>query len=248
MIPLSTRLIRLLSLGASLLLASSLHAQTALSSWTTTGLTAGGPGDLAANATADFVTGGSLIRGAGMPYATGTNGKWTGKVTTNYSSFSAALVAANYFSFTLAPETGHTLSVGSISMGFTVGSLTTGINTGQWQYSLDGGTFVDFGSSIKPASATVTDSYLSADGGDFTVADGSSATFRFVAWAANGTTSNSKSWGLGDAPGGLALTVYGEANAATVPEPAAYAAILGGVVLLGVVFQRRRHAISSRHS
>lgn len=248
MIPLPTRPVRLLVLGASLLLASSVHAQTALSVWTTTGLTAGGPGDLAASDTAGFVTGGSLVRGAGMPYATGTNGKWTGKVATNYSSFSAALAASNYFSFTLAPETGHTLSVGSISMGFTIGSLASGINTGQWQYSLDGGTFVDFGSSIKPAGSTVTDSYLTVDGGDFDVAGGSSVTFRFVAWAANGTASNSKNWGLGDAPGGPALTVYGEANAATVPEPAAYAAILGGVTLLGVVFQRRHRATHSRQT
>lgn len=222
-------------LGASFLFAASAWAEETIATWTTFGLTSGGAGDLAPNFTHEDIAVGSLTRAAGFPHNGGQNARWQGFPVEVYSSLAAAITAENFFTVTLAPEGEETLTIERLTVGFAGVSATNGVNTAQWQYSIDGGAYANFGSSIKSLSSNGT--FLEVDGADFDVVAGSTVTFRMVAWAADGTSINAR-WGVRDVSGNPTVAFYGTVSA--VPEPASAAALLGGAAFVLVGMRRRR--------
>lgn len=246
MIPRTTLRALLLPLAAAFAAALPASAQTTLATWNTVGLTNGGfSADLAPQFAREQLAVSPLTRAAGLGAPGSVPHKWVGAAATRYTTMSAALAAENYFTFTLAPEEGFDLSVSSLTY-VPIASGTTGINAFQWQYSVDGGAWTDFGAVTNYTASTGVVTQI--DGADFDVLSGSTATFRLVAWAGGKTNIPANTiWGVATANVGgstaddvPAVAVFGTISAAAVPEPAAASVLLGSSVLALVAARRRR--------
>src|SRR5690554_3325205 len=121
-------------------------AQTeTLAEWTPVTVTATdgfGQSPFTASTTADNLVVGGLTRGSGIG-TTGTPAAnaWGG---TGFSATSAveAVDENEFVTFTITADAGYTFSIESIEP-YNIRRSNAGPNTGQWQYQLDGGTFVN---------------------------------------------------------------------------------------------------------
>lgn len=202
-----------------------------------------GPSPYAATASAANLTAGGLTRGSGIGTTnnSGAANAWGGNDFTG-TSFATALSLGEFASFTVQAATGYTLSFDSID-AYNIRRSGTGPSTGQWQYSLDGSSFIDIGSSITWGATTsasgnaqgaISLSGISALQG---VSSSTVVTFRVVTW---GATSTGGTWYLNDPSGssGTDFSVSGSVTA--VPEPTAAVTLLGGLGAMFWTLRRRR--------
>lgn len=172
-------------------------AQTeTLAEWTPVTVTAAdsfGQSPFAASTTADNLVVGGLTRGSGIG-TTGTPAAnaWGG---TGFSATSAveAVDENEFVTFAITADEGYTFSIESIEP-YNIRRSNAGPNTGQWQYQLDGGTFVNIGSEIT-WGGTTTNAGNNQPAIDLSgIADlqdidaGTTVTFRILLWGATGTT------------------------------------------------------------
>jgi hypothetical protein len=112
-----------------------------------------GPSPLAPTSSAANVTVGGLTRGSGVgTTGTGAGNAWGGN---DYQATTAAAAATgnDFYSFTITPNAGFPVSLSSIG-AYNIRRSSTGSSTGQWQYAINAGSFVNIGTPITWGSTT----------------------------------------------------------------------------------------------
>lgn len=128
-----------------------------------------------------------------------------------------------------------TVGFSNIIVTFATQGTSTGFNNNQFQYSLDGVTFIDFGAAYAPPTTfTLVTFDLSGIPG---LNNNPNAAFRIVF---NGATSASGNNRIDN------VVVEGTAITEPVPEPASLLLLGSGLTALGGVIRKRRR--SYRHS
>lgn len=219
-----------------------------LLSWDFSALTGGtndfGPSPFAGTAISNSTAGG-LTRGSGISTTGGgASNAWggTGFITTT-PNFANALAASEFVTFTLKANVGYALSFASID-AYNIRRSGTGPTTGQWQYSLNGTTFTDIGSTIAwgtgTSSAGNAQSAISLTGISAlqNVAATTTVTFRLVTW---GATNSGGTWYFNDPSDTAAVDLGISGTLAAVPEPSTTVLLGAGLM---VVMIRRRHRIA----
>ena len=125
-----------------------------------------------------------------------------------------------------------TLGFSNIVVSFATQGTSTGFNSNQFQYSLDGTTFVDFGSPYTPASAFGSVPLVFSLGSIIGLDDNPNAAFRIVF---NGATSSTGTNRLDN------FVVEGTAPQ-SVPEPMSAILLLSGLSGLYGLRKRKRVA------
>lgn len=152
-----------------------------------------GPSPFAASTTADNLVVGGLTRGSGIGTTSGSgaaNG-WGGN---DFTSIDAATaISENEFvSFTITANEEYTLSIEGIAP-YNVRRSASGPSTGQWQYQIGNGSFVDIGSPITWGGTTSNAGNnqpaidLSGISDLQEVETNTTVTFRLLLWGATGT-------------------------------------------------------------
>jgi hypothetical protein len=134
--------------------AASAQAQTTLAAWEVNGLSAYGPSPFAAATTGANVTIGGLTRGSGVtttPTAAGS--AWGGNGWDGNATASAAIAANDFATFSVTANSGYSVSFSTIP-AYNIRRSSSGPTTGQWQYQVGSGSFVDIGSPITWGSTT----------------------------------------------------------------------------------------------
>ncbi|RAR50468.1 choice-of-anchor D domain-containing protein [Flavobacterium lacus] len=132
------------------------NAQTTLVAWEVNGLTAYGPSPfnpttVLANVTS--VTG--LSRGAGITTTPSAAGNaWGGNGMTE-TSFANAVSGNDFVFFRFKAATGYKMSLNSIP-AYNIRRSGTGSTTGQWQYQIDSGSWINIGSPITWGGTTTS--------------------------------------------------------------------------------------------
>jgi len=127
-----------------------------------------------------------------------------------------------------------TLGFANITVSFATQGTSTGFNSNQFQYSLDGVTFIDFGLPYTPASAFGSVPLVFSLAGIVGLSDNPNAAFRILF---NGATSSTGTNRIDN------IVVEGTAATTTsVPEPTTAILLLSGLSGLYGVRKRRRAA------
>jgi hypothetical protein len=207
-------------------------AAAQLVSWEVSGITADAINPFAGSV-GTHIAGGSLSLGEGVTASAAANS--FGGAEFDQMSLASAITDGDYLAFTLTPASGYTASVGSISLNFGVVTAVTNFNVALLSsatgFTSGGALWASYFSNTSPASATITLTDTAA-----LQSLSSTTTFRLYGWR---DTSGSSTFRIRNLSGND-LTIAGTTSA--VPEPATYAALLGGLVLLGSMLQRRRRA------
>ena len=124
-----------------------------------------------------------------------------------------------------------TLGFANIVVSFATQGTSTGFNSNQFQYSLDGNTFVNFGATFTPASAFGSVPLVVSLAGIVGLNDNPNAAFRIVF---NGATSSTGTNRLDN------FAVEGTPSG--VPEPASAILLISGLSGLYGVRKRKRAA------
>ena len=205
------------------LMSTNIIGQTDLVKFSFNGLSAYGPSPLTPSVTAANVTAVGLTRGSGLG-TSGTAGlnAWGGSAANTAATQAAATTSNNVVTFSLTANTGYKLSLTQIP-AYNIRRSGTGFSTGIWQYSINGGTFTDIGSTITWGATTTsagnvqTAITLSGISALQNVAAGNTITLRIVLWGASGTGTwyfNQPTTGVND------LIVNGTvASASVAPTP-----------------------------
>lgn len=194
--------------------------------------------------TADVnITATALTRGAGISTTgTGAVNAWggTGFITTS-PNLANAIAADEFITFSVSANAGFELSLSSID-AYNIRRSGSGPTTGQWQYSLGGGSFNDIGSAITWGTTTTSagnnQAAISLSGISELqgVDSGISVLFRVVTW---GATNSGGTWYLND-PADTAATDFGVSGTITaVPEPTSMV-LVGLMGVAGVAVRARR--------
>jgi len=166
-----------------------------LAAWEVTGLTNYGPTQLdtiSANANV-LIT--KLNRGGGITTSGTAAGSAWGGTGVNSISFADAVNGNDFITFGVKAKPGYTVSFSQIP-AYNIRRSSSGATTGQWQYQLNSGSFVDIGSSITWGTTTTAAGNLqsginlSAITALQEVPSSVNVTFRLVIWggtAAGGT-------------------------------------------------------------
>lgn len=173
---------------------------------------------------------GRLTRGPGIVGASNSGGfssnNWS---SSGVSSLADALVVGDYYSFSIAPESGFFINLSDIQINFE----TTASGPDSWGLfsSLNG-----FSSSVDTfpldgASSTIN---LNVSDVSFDTIT-SSVEFRLAGFGASGSTGAARFNGAGSD-----IVISGLTSA--IPEPSAYALMFGGLALVLVIWKRRRSA------
>lgn len=172
--------------------------QTTLAEWTPVTMTGGagnfGPSPWAASTTDANLTVGGLTKGSGVgSTGTGAANGWGG-TDFNSTSLANAITAGKYVTFTITAKTGYKFSISSIEK-YNIRRSSSGPTTGQWQYQIGTGSFVNIGSAITWGSGTSNSGNEQAaiDLSGITdlqnLSSGTTVTFRIVNYGASGTGS-----------------------------------------------------------
>lgn len=172
-----------------------LSGQT-IAAWNMSTLTGGmssfGPSPFNATSTGSNVTVGGLTRGSGIGTSgTGAANAWGGNDFTG-TSVANAITLNEFSTFTIAPNSGYSVSLSQIE-AYNIRRSGTGPTMGQWQYSLDGGSFTNIGGPITWGSTTTAAGNAQAAINLSGILDLQSVssptviTFRVVVWGATGT-------------------------------------------------------------
>lgn len=125
-----------------------------------------------------------------------------------------------------------TLGFANISVSFATLGTSTGFNSNQFQYSLDGITFVDFGSPYVPASAFGAVPLVFSLAAIAGLNDNPNAAFRIVFNGASSSTGNNR----------IDNIVVEGTEVTGVPEPTTAILLVSGLTGLYGVRKRRRAA------
>ncbi|NLB66144.1 MAG: fibronectin type III domain-containing protein, partial [Lentisphaerae bacterium] len=192
--------------------------------WGFYGLENGGTSPMAATDRHDDVTVGGLTRGPGVTVPGSAAGNAWGGVGFNHETKAAAITAGSYATFTVTAKPGYVLSLGEIAP-YNIRRSATGPTTGQWQYQVDSGGFVDldseltWGDNVAAAGNPQAAIDLSAISALQDLAAGSVVTFRVVSW---GATQAGGTWYFNEQSAGKSsLTVRGLVVEAPISEPSA---------------------------
>jgi len=129
-----------------------------------------------------------------------------------------------------------TLGFSNIIVSFATQGTSTGFNSNQFQYSLDGTTFVNFAAPYTPASAFGSVPLVFSLAAIAELADNPNAAFRIVF---NGATSSTGTNRLDN------FVVEGTAQSSSVPEPASAVLLLSG---LSGLYRMRKTVTAKRHN
>jgi len=121
----------------------------------------------------------------------------------------------------------NTIGFANIFVSFATQGTSTGFNSNQFQYSLDGLTFIDFGTPFTPATAFGTTPVIFDLSAITGLNNNPNATFRIVFNGATSSTGNNR-----------LDNIVVEGTNATIPEPTTAALMLTG--LLGLLSLKRR--------
>ncbi len=199
-----------------LLLAATTTWGAQLVKWDMSGYSNAGSSPQGATANDANVTIGGLTRGSAVTANT-TSKCWGGAFGTTTTTEAGSITAGNYGTFTISANSGYKISIYDIP-AYNIRRSSTGPTTGIWQYSTDGTTFTDIGSSITWGSTTSSSGNtepaidLSGISALQNVAAGTTITFRIVSW--NGTSGGT--WYFNDQSSGTSdLIVEGGVSSAT---------------------------------
>ena len=237
--PFSTARQILTALGIALfsvLLLATAHGQSVLAGWDTSTLAGGtnnfGPSPFAPTTLNPNISSSGFIRGTGVSQSgSAVAGGWGG---TNWvaTTEAAAITASTYFTFTLRPAAGTTMSLASLNP-FSYRRSGTGPTSGALQYSTDGSSFTDIATygytSTSSSGATLASTSLGAVAALQNVPDSTTITFRVVNWGASGAGGT---WYVYDVGGSTSNDFAINGTITPVPEPAT---VLGGALLVGVL-------------
>jgi len=121
-----------------------------------------------------------------------------------------------------------TAGFSDIVVSFATQGTSTGFNSNQFQYSLDGITFVDFGAPYTPLTAFGTVPLVFSLSGILGLNNNPNAAFRIVFNGATSSTGNNR----------IDNVVVEGSNASSIPEPTTAVLLLSG---LGGLVKLRRH-------
>ena len=176
---------------------------------------------------------GLTTTGSGAQNAWGANG-WDGN-----ASAAAAISANDFVTFSVTADPGFNVSFSSVS-AYNIRRSNNGPTTGQWQYQVGAGSFVDIGSEIT-WGATINASGNAQTAIDLSgitalqsVAPGTTVTFRIANYNAS---SNAGTWYLNDPSDSPGNDFIVNGTTSLIPEPTTAALALG---LGGLAMARRR--------
>ena len=118
-------------------------------------------------------------------------------------------------------------------MSFATQGTSTGFNSNQFHYSLDGISFLDFGSPYVPATAFGTVPLVFSLAAIVGLNDNPNAAFRIVFNGATSSTGNNRIDNI--------VVAGTSIESATIPEPASVVLLLSG---LGGVYRIRRKKVA----
>lgn len=148
---------------------------------------------------------GGLVRGSGI-LAGGTADAWGGNGFDGQSK-EEALSKQSWFSVTLAPEEGHTLSLQNIQA--TIFRAKESASTYLWQYRLGDGEFVDLGEPViidQNSARGIAQSPIALTSVPTLQNISQPVTLRMLGW---GASKSSSSWGFGKTTGQPTLSIEG---------------------------------------
>jgi hypothetical protein len=183
---------KIYSLGTlvlSLFLGFSMSAQVTLVGWEVTGQTGYGVSPFTPTTLATNVTSSGLVRGSGIATTGSAASNAWGGVGFNVDD-TTAISTGRFVSFTINPSVGHKVSVDSIPP-YNIRRSPSGPTFGQWQYAINGGSFVNIGGPITWGSTTTASGNLQSPislSGISALQDvefGNTITFRLVIWGAS---------------------------------------------------------------
>jgi len=213
--------------------------------WETSGLSGYGPSPFIPTTLAPDTNSSGLIRGSGVtttPTAAGSAWGANGWTTANNDA-ADALFGQKFITFSLSATPGNALSLTQIDP-YNVRRSGTGPTTGQWQYQVGAGSFVDLGSPITWGGTTTATGNpqsaidLSAITALQDVTD--TITFRLLNWGATGTAGT---WYFNNFQSGDDFSIQGTVTPLNViPEPSKALLILIGLSTL--IARRRRQPIA----
>ncbi len=187
-----------------------------LAGWEMNGLINYGPSPYAASTTSPSVVVGGLTRGSGVGIGgSAATDTWGGNGF-NVTSQANAISENKFATFSITPSPGANVSITDIDP-YNIRRSGTGPTTGIWQYSINGGAFVNIGTQITWGGTTAAGNLqspidLSGIPALQNLTSATTVTFRIVNW---GASSAGGTWYINDftaAAGGLDLIVRGYVN------------------------------------
>ena len=127
----------------------------------------------------------------------------------------------------------NTVGFSNIIVSFATQGTSTGFNSNQFQYSLDGTTFIDFGPPYAPATAFGTLPLVFTLSSIVGLNNNPNAAFRIIFNGATSSTGNNR-----------IDNIVVEGTNATIPEPASAVMLLSG---LGGLYKLRQRRKQQRH-
>ena len=175
---------------------NSIEIYTIICAWDVNGLTAFGPSPFNATISANGATLGGLIRGSGLTTpgggannAWGAAGWFSGSPNPADETQQTAEANNKFATFSITPNFGVEISLTTIEP-YNIRRSSNGPTTGLWQYSINGGLFIDIGNEITWGGNTdgVGNNQIAIDLSAITelqnLTSSTMVTFRIVNWGA----------------------------------------------------------------